>query len=72
MPGIRVVKPVNNCFSAVFDYLKYYFFKTLTRYNDDVSHKLQKITNKIALQIEDRVIFRKYLTLVRAFLQDLK
>lgn len=60
IPGLMVIKPVNDHLAAAVDYRNYCLLKKLATYDDDVAHELHKIEKKIAAQMKDRTFFGEY------------
>lgn len=72
VPGLRVVRPVNGCFTAAVDYPNYHLLKKSSGYGDDVAYNSHKIAEKKTIQMKDSAFFGKHLMAIVAFLREFK
>lgn len=58
-PGLKLIVPVNSRALAVVGYRNFYPMKKLSRYDEDVAHKLLKLAEVITILIKDPTISKK-------------
>lgn len=71
-PGLKVIKPVNDCLTIAADYENYRLRKELSGYDEDAAHELHRMMEKLEVQIKNRVYSRKDHMSVFVFLHKLK
>lgn len=72
IPCLKLIEPVNDRLATAVDYRNYCLLKNFSRYDDDVAHDLNKITNMIAVLMKDRICSEKDSISVIAFRQEFK
>lgn len=66
------IKPVKDCSATAVSYLNYGLLNKSSGYDDDASHDLHRMVNRLAVQMKDGAFSGKDSTLVVAFLQEFK
>lgn len=72
IPSIKLIESGNNSFAATVDFGSYRVLSELYCYDIDVTIQLQKMAKKIAVQMKDRTLSRKYPTSLTTILQKIK